>query len=284
MDKMIETSLRFLTVLPAHREWGLFAPSVGRGARRPGKDYGLRNCSGRLLDCPALVYLVAGRGWFESDGVPERPVAAGDLMLLFKNVRHRYWPDLETGWSEFWLAFDGWQVDEWLRRGVLSPRHPVWSPGVDQELTALFLEAHELAQPEGLDQYLLGGVVARILARARALVARQDRESCPRAEALRRAVRALEAEEADETDLAELAREAHLSYPHFRRLFREQTGLAPHQYRLQAKLNRAKQLLLHTTLSVKEAAVAAGFDDPLYFSRLFRKTTGISPSHWRGKS
>ena len=44
---------------------------------------------------------------------------------------------------------------------------------------------------------------------------------------------------------------------------------------------RAKRLLAHTDLTVKEIADSLGIDDHAYFSRLFAQTTGISPTAFR---
>jgi transcriptional regulator GlxA family with amidase domain len=75
-----------------------------------------------------------------------------------------------------------------------------------------------------------------------------------------------------------MAKKMGVGYRHFRRLFQESTGLPPHQYVLNLRLNHAKRLLL--TLPVAEVAARVGFDDPLYFSRMFKKKIGIAPTRW----
>ena len=52
-------------------------------------------------------------------------------------------------------------------------------------------------------------------------------------------------------------------------------------YLLQMRLNRARNLLMHNELSVKEVAFMTGFNDPLYFSRVFRKKFGGPPTEAR---
>jgi AraC-like DNA-binding protein len=78
-----------------------------------------------------------------------------------------------------------------------------------------------------------------------------------------------------------LAYELGVSYPHFRRVFRQSTGLPPRQYLLNLKINMAKQLMEDQGLKLSAVARKAGFEDPYYFSRLFKQKTGISPSLWR---
>jgi transcriptional regulator GlxA family with amidase domain len=62
------------------------------------------------------------------------------------------------------------------------------------------------------------------------------------------------------------------------------TGLAPHQYLLEMRLVRARNLLVGTNLSIKGIAVQTGFEDEHYFSRLFRQKLNVTPSQWRSRS
>jgi two-component system response regulator YesN len=46
-------------------------------------------------------------------------------------------------------------------------------------------------------------------------------------------------------------------------------------------MDKAKQLLLQSTLAVSEVAFAVGYTDPNYFSEAFRKYEGVSPSEYK---
>ena len=89
---------------------------------------------------------------------------------------------------------------------------------------------------------------------------------------------------ADEVDLRELAASLDVSYDGFRHAFKKHTGLPPHQYLLQLRIHRARELLCGTDLTVRQIAASLGFEDPYYFSRAFRKMTGRSPNRWRAES
>lgn len=91
----------------------------------------------------------------------------------------------------------------------------------------------------------------------------------------------LEASLPARVDLATLANLAGLSQSHFHRAFKASTGLAPYQWQLQARIQRAKALLLDTCGSVEDVADATGFADAAHFGRTFRKLTGVTPAAWR---
>ncbi|TVR67358.1 MAG: AraC family transcriptional regulator [Spirochaetaceae bacterium] len=74
---------------------------------------------------------------------------------------------------------------------------------------------------------------------------------------------------------------ANLSESNLIKLFRKNLGRTPIDYINQVRVNRAKELLLHTDLNVKEIAWETGFADQFYFSRVFKKMEGKSPRDFR---
>ena len=81
--------------------------------------------------------------------------------------------------------------------------------------------------------------------------------------------------------IEQLSREAALSPYHFIRLFRRIYKQTPHQYLVQQRIARAKELLRTTELPITEICIAVGFESLGSFSTLFRKVAGISPSAYR---
>jgi AraC family transcriptional regulator len=97
----------------------------------------------------------------------------------------------------------------------------------------------------------------------------------------RRAVEILEARIADDITLAELASEFDLSMAHFARAFKNCVGITPHAWLTKRRVERAKQLLTHTTLPLASIALECGFSHRIGLSRAFTRTTGFTPSEWR---
>lgn len=81
--------------------------------------------------------------------------------------------------------------------------------------------------------------------------------------------------------IQQVAEELGVSYSNFRKLFKEYTGLSPAAYQQDLKLQRAKELLKTTNLSIKEIAYRLNFDSPDYFSAKFKIKTGRKPSEMR---
>jgi AraC family transcriptional regulator len=64
-------------------------------------------------------------------------------------------------------------------------------------------------------------------------------------------------------------------------LFKASTGSSPHQYILQCRLERAKQLLRDPSLSLSQVGLRCGFADQSHMTNVFRRFVGVTPSKYR---
>lgn len=86
---------------------------------------------------------------------------------------------------------------------------------------------------------------------------------------------------AGELSLAVIAEATGISAYHLAHLFKQSTGLAPHQYVIKMRVEEAKRLLAETNLTVGEIAQRVGYTHSR-FSALFHRHVGISPTAYRG--
>jgi transcriptional regulator GlxA family with amidase domain len=80
---------------------------------------------------------------------------------------------------------------------------------------------------------------------------------------------------------AALASRANVSLSHYFALFKRLTGSTPIDYFIRLRMERAREMLETTALTVKEVAAALGYDDPFYFSRVFKAINGLAPTDYR---
>ena len=77
-----------------------------------------------------------------------------------------------------------------------------------------------------------------------------------------------------------LAKMTNISEIYFRRIFKEITGVSPHKYLQNFRINTAKKLLKQNMLSIEEISVTCGFGSVYYFSNAFKKSEGMSPRQY----
>ena len=97
----------------------------------------------------------------------------------------------------------------------------------------------------------------------------------------KRAKERLEASLDGDVSLRTLAAECGLSRSHFSRAFRVTTGMAPYQWLLHRRIERAQNLLRNTRQTIAEVALSCGFADQSHFTRIFTRIVGASPDAWR---
>jgi AraC family transcriptional regulator len=85
----------------------------------------------------------------------------------------------------------------------------------------------------------------------------------------------------DKLSLQEFANLAAMSIPTFTRKFKVTTGQSVHQYVLEKRLTRAKQMLVMPNLSVAQIAYACGFSSQSHMTSLFRNKLGVTPAAYR---
>jgi AraC-like DNA-binding protein len=286
MDKVAKNERYDFVAGTLESAWGLHVVGAGKcmdvrsQLNDPGAPY--HWSIGRTLPCFGLVYLVGGRGEFILKNRRRTPVGEGNGLLLFPQVWHNYRPDMQTGWSEFWVLFDGEVPGRWAGSGWLDADKPILHPGVHSDLVELFdqLLATARANPLYVNQVLAGLVIQLLASVLRYAQEIQSYPSVETAVLVRQAQKLIEEQWDQPLDFRKLAQSLGMNYRTFRYVFCRFAGVPPLQYLLNLRVNRAKPLL-EKKMRIEEVAARTGFTDPYYFSRLFKQKTGLNPSKWR---
>jgi len=297
LHKMTESLAEFSCYLPIEPDaaaWGLHVLDAGLGVCAASTAYPARGQhpdkymftweNGRELAEYQLIYISRGQGVFETRESGPHQVRAGSLLLLFPGVWHRYRPDLEFGWEEQWVGFQGTYAAQ-LMATFFSVTPPVLQLGYDPEFLRLLGSICDLAYSDlpGHRQ-MMAAYTTAALACARSLAMRERAEIDHHERKMQQARTFLLERATSTVDLPSLAQELGYSYSRFRAVFKKTTGLSPRQYQLQICINRAKHLLTRSEQSISAIADMLGFGSVYYFSRQFKAKTGVSPTHFRRTS
>ena len=138
-----------------------------------------------------------------------------------------------------------------------------------------------IAMRYGVSEYLtkgefsdedLGNAILRLFHQEKKTSVRFEIEKC---------LQLMENQLSEDISLASIAEQVGISPNYLGNLFYQHTGQHFRDYLTKLRIERARELLLHTPLRIYEVAQQVGIQNPQYFSMLFQKTYGTSPSQLR---
>ena len=239
--------------------------------------------------CVHLDPLDAYDVWCEERHVASRTLQAGAVHI--SDMRHVWRADIRTPFNvvDFYIpqsALDELSDEQGVSR-IEELRCPIGQAPVDPVFNNLALALlPALASPQQTTRLFAdyaSRAVTMHLARTYGALRFKPRGVrgglAPWQE--RRVKEMLTADLSGDLSLLELASACGLSPCYFSRVFKQTVGCPPHQWRLQQRVERAKELILNTNQSLSEIALATGFSDQSHLTRVFSQLVRVSPAAWR---
>ncbi|WP_166178218.1 helix-turn-helix domain-containing protein [Rubrobacter tropicus] len=226
---------------------------------------------------------------WSDDGIYEGPTSEGDVTVKASGqpVGWRFDKDVDLLVMRLAPAFLGHVAEEnGLNADAIELR-----PSLDQQDDAVkHIGLAMLAEMEsgGTGGRVYGDSLATALAthllrnHGASPQAAPDRKGGLPRSALRRVTDFVNENLSMDLGLSEMAGVANLSQYHFSRQFKRSTGLSPHQYVIQRRVRRARELLSKTDLPVGDVASAVGFTHQSHLAHHVRRHFGVAPSSLRG--
>ena len=228
-----------------------------------GPPYALDVCSSGELLSPEHAHLT-GNFNFIPASMPISAVWRGPATVVLIEISGTSLGPDETMWLEPVVnRSDEFVAHVVLALRALASRPSLSGPGYGEALCS------------ALSEHLLRGYR---LSRAE----RDEPKKALSSNRFRRVLEYVDAHLVEAIDLGTLAREYGMSTFHFARLFKRRTGIAPHQFIIRRRMERARVLLSDGDLSVSEVGFRCGFSQRSHFTSTFRRTFGVSPSVYRG--
>lgn len=224
-------------------------------------------------------FLYLQSGWLDAE-IGNTPVRlqSGQCAVFLPGIRQMYTFSAEGNPISFFIHFTGLAAAECM--SYLTPLEPMmYTISERTSFEALFrriIRVHNIKTSSNLleeNQLLLQLIAA---------VSRSGGSAeIPVRNDILYAMEYIQTHLQEEIDLKKYAQSIHISGSRFAHLFTQTAGIAPHQYLLRMRLERARGLLRDSSMNISEITETVGFSDPFYFSRLFRKAYGISPKSFR---
>jgi len=272
--------------------WGVSVSSIGHQKIAPNESYPPDNHptsyffdfdNGRILNEYQLLYITDGKGIFVVDNFNKSHIITeGKMFLLMPGVWHSYKPNIDTGWTEYWIGFKGDIIERIVKEGFFLNRTPVFNIGFNEGIIDLFYKGIEISHKERAGfQQELSGILMHILGLMYSRDKTSDYKEGDLINKIDKAKVIMHEDIYNKITAEDVARNIGISYSGFRRAFKKFTGTSPSKYMCELKLNEAKLLLSKSSMSIKEISCCLNFENPNYFHIFFKKRTGQTPKEYK---
>ncbi|MGO4495322.1 AraC family transcriptional regulator [Paenibacillus sp. 2RAB27] len=271
-----------ISINPLHSNPDLSVLFSGEGKPHPQHKMGPA-----VHDYYLMHTVLSGKGTFEM-GQRTYACSTGDTFIIYPGELFSYTADSITPWHYVWVASTGRSVDSLLSQIGVSPQQAVVSGNNPRTIRHFYRHLRACFNQTSFPQLeeLEAEGWLRLLFRELGRVNTHHISAKPAAETdiqrqIGQAIRYLELQYTQAVSIEHLARNLGYHRTYLCKMFKQYTGLSPMQYLFNIRMERAKQLLMTTAMTIDQVASSVGFNDALYFSKQFHKWSGSAPSVYR---
>jgi AraC-like DNA-binding protein len=286
---------RYLPVNQRATQWGVYVTGTGCSGVTPGSRfprtghpplYQFTWDKGRVLPEFQFIYLTRGSGVFESGPTGRIDVGAGDVVLLFPGVWHRYRPNPRTGWDSYWVGANGNYLHSLLEQGFFSPRTPILRIGLTPEVIHAYQTMLEQVRLESrVNPLLLGArtmeILAQIVAPPQPAESLADDSPIVEDRMVAKAIHFIWNQSHRPMQVEDVVAQVPLTRRSLERRFRRVLGRTILDEIMRCRLERVKRMLEETEVPIKRIAAIAGFTSAEHLSKVFRRLEGVSAVAYR---
>lgn len=233
----------------------------------------------------SIKYIVKGKGYFEKNG-DMCEFGEGSLLLYFPKSRQNYRFEKTDDTQMLWAHFSGKRCD--LLKPLKSKNAVVVPISDTTEFEHIFkkmilqhyfkINTHVREAVTALCHGYLLALISMIAKDALTQPAKGDMVIGRGVDSV---LGYMNAHFNEPIDIQQYADMCFVSRDRFLHLFKEKTGISPYKFQLLIRIERAKGLLVNTSMSASECGEAVGFRDASYFCRIFKKYTAETPTAYR---
>ncbi len=224
-----------------------------------------------------IMLIEEGNCEIELQGVKYN-ASRGSLVFLDCYNEHKY--GSKEKWKTLWVHFDGPMARAYYEHIIGNRGNVINLPDFLQIHNELYEIYNGFLKGDTIDEIQTSKHINTMLN----MMIKQEKEA-PSAnlDGLKKSISYINEHFSEQNHLDKLAAIASLSPYHYLRVFKEATGLTPHQYVLESRISASKYLLSTTHISVKEIAYQIGFSSESSFCTCFRKREKMTPVSYRSR-
>lgn len=244
-------------------------------------------CSGER-DEYILHFVLSGKGFFSPKANSIYPLSAGQMFLISPNKPVFYGADANNPWQYAWIGFDGMRADKILKQcgfskitrvlpspENLSLRTDYFDHILEYDINSLGSSLRKEAWMLMLFSKLMDSHEAQMITPP------LECETYTTKPYVDLAIEYIKASYKNGINVSDISTKLGVSRAYLNYVFQSELGMSIQQCLISFRMHKAANLLVSTTLTIKEISNEIGYADQLTFSKAFKKKFGISPKQYR---
>lgn len=229
---------------------------------------------------------MSGAGFYSVDGVTYS-LHAGQMFLIRPGTPTVYCADMNDPWSYMWIGFRDFRANAILKQCGFAQNRPVLPSPDEDKLMECFDELFDHIVQDYASSLYRESILLKLmslLVNTRQEYLKKEGtqdEFLGKNPDLDTAIEYINTHYMKNISVTDIAEHVGISQGYLNRIFNERANLTVQNYLLQFRMYKAANLLVGSTLSVKEIADHVGYTDQLVFSKAFKRQFGVSPKNYR---
>ena len=228
-----------------------------------------------------LVYLINGMGYYRA-GNTLHSVPGGNIVIYHPLEEQDYYYLGNEQTELYWIHFTGSAASQLLQSlGLADSR--IYQVGMQTDCIQLFEKMiHEIhiKNPQ-FHLFCISYLIQLLSTFSRESLLHEKGRRVLKNSDIEYSIKKMQLEYQQDHPISYYAQSCNLSIYQFIRKFKNATQLSPSKYIEKIRVDKSRELLSDTDLTVNEISDVIGFNDPFYFSKVFKKNTGLNPLAFR---
>ena len=251
----------------------------------PMAQYHQNNSRESIGSC-VLIFCKDGKGWVKIGNGHKQQIEANQYVVIPSDKEYSYGADNKNPWSIYWIYFDGTKaqlmckdLDKPQNASSIIDSHAHYRIEMFEEIYYMLGDGRDIERMT-YASLCFHHLLATLTFTDLFLLATTNRRK-PADNFVHVAISYMSEHVESSLSINDLAAKCGYSRSHFTHVFTKEMGMAPKEYFLRMKINRACLLLKNTNETIIEIAMRMGFGEGQYFSRTFKKIKGITATQYR---
>lgn len=237
-----------------------------------------------------LHFILSGEGFYSANG-NTWSLGAGQMFLIYPDEPVAYCADRNNPWSYLWVGFKGIRVDTILKNCGFSKNHLTLPAPAPEKYRSCFDDLFEHKDLNFSEDLYRESILLRLFAiLADHHIRRIQKDKSGQTtgysdnQHVNLAINYINKMYMQGIGVSDIADSIGITRSHLNHVFQKELNISIQNFLIDFRMHKAANLLVSTTMSIKEVSNCIGYSDQLVFSKAFKKKFGVSPKSYRTRT